>query len=86
MVLVNSFRLQFASSWIAYPSAHPLSPSRPLTSVLLVFSSVAVFMKTNIYKRPLFYFFVDLYLVSTYNARIIRVEISFDPTLRLEIF
>ena len=43
-------------------------------------------MKTNIYKRPLFYFFVDLYLVSTYNARIIRVEISFDPTLRLEIF
>ena len=43
-------------------------------------------MKTNIYERALFYFFVDLYLVSTYNARIIRVEISFDPTLRLEIF
>ena len=78
---LNNIRLQrpIASSWNAYPY-HPLKPSKPSFRP----RQSAGFYEDQYLQKARLYLFVDLYLLSTYNAWIIRVEISFDPTLRLE--
>ena len=83
--LVFNIRLQLASTFQAAGVLLSLSSAEPF----LVFPSPRQpFLMRKICKiftkSPRLYLFVDLYLLSTYNARIIRVEISFDPTLRLE--